>query len=210
MVAKAFKTLVISWRGQQPSNRKPRKDGSYTVFGMSTDKQKKSNVFLCVSIAGVLLILLICISIWMHTENKFYKGAIFVNGEKVDATALISKRDVLVPMIPLLEEYGYDFEYQSEAKFIMKKGVYMYHIDLTELTIYEVEKNESDLPPVHDSQLNLLLPAAGDTTWVIRREGNDIIMDHITMLSLLNTLQEKQRLRVSYEDKKIEYLDRID
>ena len=146
----------------------------------------------------------------MHTENKFYKGAIFVNGEKVDATALISKRDVLVPMIPLLEEYGYDFEYQSEAKFIMKKGVYMYHIDLTELTIYEVEKNESDLPPVHDSQLNLLLPAAGDTTWVIRREGNDIIMDHITMLSLLNTLQEKQRLRVSYEDKKIEYLDRID
>ncbi len=155
------------------------------------------------------MILFICISIRIYTENKFHEGAILVNGEKADATALISKRDVLVPMIPILEEYGYDFEYQSDTKIVMKKGVYMYHIDLLELTIYEVKNPKSDDSPFHDPQINLLMPAVGDTTWVIRREGNDIIVDYITMLSLLNTLQENQRLRVSYEDKKIEYMNRI-
>ena len=179
------------------------------MFGMSTDKRKKINIFFCVGIVGVLLILFICVSIRIYAGKKLHEGVIFINGEKAEAVALISKRDVLVPMIPILKEYGYEFEYQSDTKIIMKKGVYTYHMDLTELTIHEVKNPESDDSPFHDPQINLLMPAVGDTTWVIRREGNDIIVDYITMLSLLNTLQENQRLRVSYEDKKIEYMNRV-
>ena len=97
------------------------------------------------------MILFICVSIRIYAEKKLHEGVIFINGEKAEAVALISKRDVLVPMIPILKEYGYEFEYQSDTKIIMKKGVYTYHMDLTELTIHEVTMSQTyplpQLPP---------------------------------------------------------------
>ena len=50
---------------------------------MSADKRKKKiNIFFCVGIVGVLLILFICVSIRIYAEKKLHEGVIFINGEK--------------------------------------------------------------------------------------------------------------------------------
>ena len=133
--------------------------------------------------------------------EQIVKGTRIVNGKEWDGTVDMSSRGFLVPLIPVLEGFGYSFDYKSENDILVTKGECVYQLSLVDLTLIQIENPAyGDKPGVN---ANFLVPAVGAQKWVIYREKDDIIVDHPTMLAILNSLQETPRIEGSHKERVI-------
>lgn len=164
---------------------------------------------------GLLLLsvlLLFCLSLAACSKQKPKSGRLVVNGTELEETVMFvsdEKMEFTVQMLPVLEGYGYSCEYVSDDLTVITKDDWIYYLNLNDLTLYLISS------PAYESdevipQINLLSPPVGAKykEHPIVREGNDVIVDMVTMQGILVSMQEKACTRFSYEDGLVEYITR--
>lgn len=137
------------------------------------------------------------------------EGRLVVNGTELEETVMFvsdERMEFTVQMLPVLEGYGFSCEYVSDDLTVITKGDCLYHLSLTDLTLYLISSpaygSDEEIP-----HINLLRPPVGAKSkeHPIVREGNDVIVDMVTMQGILVSMQEKAFTHFSYEDGFVEY-----
>ena len=155
------------------------------------------------------VLLLLCIGLVACSKQKPKSGRLVVNGTELEETVMFvsdEKMEFTVQMLPVLEGYGYSCEYVSDDLTMITKGDCLYHLSLTDLTLYLISSPAYE-PDEEIPQINLLSPPVGAKykEHPIVREGNDVIVDMVTMQGILVSMQEKAFTHFSYEDGFVEY-----
>ena len=154
----------------------------------------------------VAAILLCTVSCAKRTPKE---GRLVVNGTELEETVMFvsdERMEFTVQLLPVLEGYGFSCEYVSDDLTVITKGDCLYHLSLTDLTLYLISSPAYD-PDEEIPHINLLRPPVGAKSkeHPIVREGNDVIVDMVTMQGILVSMQEKAFTHFSYEDGFVEY-----
>lgn len=154
----------------------------------------------------VAAILLCTVSCAKRTPKE---GRLVVNGTELEETAMFvsdERMEFTVQLLPVLEGYGFSCEYVSDDLTVITKGDCLYHLSLTDLTLYLISSPAYE-PDEEIPHINLLRPPVGAKfkEHPIVREGNDVIVDMVTMQGILVSMQEKAFTHFSYEDGFVEY-----
>ena len=136
-------------------------------------------------------------------------GRLVVNGTELEETVMFvsdERMEFSVQLLPVLEGYGFSCEYVSDDLTVITKGDCLYHLSLTDLTLYLISSPAYE-PDEEIPHINLLKPPVGAKSkeHPIVREGNDVIVDMVTMQGILVSMQEKAFTHFSYEDGFVEY-----
>ena len=137
------------------------------------------------------------------------EGRLVVNGTELEETVMFvsdERMEFTVQLLPVLEGYGFSCEYVSDDLTVITKGDCLYHLSLTDLTLYLISSPAYE-PDEEIPHINLLRPPVGAKSkeHPIVREGNDVIVDMVTMQGILVSMQEKAFTHFSYEDGFVEY-----
>ena len=154
----------------------------------------------------VAAILLCTVSCAKRTPKE---GRLVVNGTELEETVMFvsdERMEFTVQLLPVLEGYGFSCEYVSDDLTVITKGDCLYHLSLTDLTLYLISSSAYE-PDEEIPHINLLRPPVGAKSkeHPIVREGNDVIVDMVTMQGILVSMQEKAFTHFSYEDGFVEY-----
>lgn len=154
----------------------------------------------------VAAILLCTVSCAKRTPKE---GRLMVNGTELEETVMFvsdERMEFTVQLLPVLEGYGFSCEYVSDDLTVITKGDCLYHLSLTDLTLYLISSSAYE-PDEEIPHINLLRPPVGAKSkeHPIVREGNDVIVDMVTMQGILVSMQEKAFTHFSYEDGFVEY-----
>lgn len=154
----------------------------------------------------VAAILLCTVSCAKRTPKE---GRLVVNGTELEETVMFvsdERMEFTVQLLPVLEGYGFSCEYVSDDLTVITKGDCLYHLSLTDLTLYLISSPAYE-PDEEIPHINLLRPPVGAKSkeHPIVREGNDVIVDMVTMQGILVSMQEKAFTHFSYEDGFVEY-----
>ena len=154
----------------------------------------------------VAAILLCTVSCAKRTPKE---GRLAVNGTELEETVMFvsdERMEFTVQLLPVLEGYGFSCEYVSDDLTVITKGDCLYHLSLTDLTLYLISSPAYE-PDEEIPHINLLRPPVGAKSkeHPIVREGNDVIVDMVTMQGILVSMQEKAFTHFSYEDGFVEY-----
>ncbi len=154
----------------------------------------------------VAAILLCTVSCAKRTPKE---GWLVVNGTELEETVMFvsdERMEFTVQLLPVLEGYGFSCEYVSDDLTVITKGDCLYHLSLTDLTLYLISSPAYE-PDEEIPHINLLRPPVGAKSkeHPIVREGNDVIVDMVTMQGILVSMQEKAFTHFSYEDGFVEY-----
>ena len=154
----------------------------------------------------VAAILLCTVSCAKRTPKE---GRLVVNGTELEETVMFvsdERMEFTVQLLPVLEGYGFSCEYVSDDLTVITKGDCLYHLSLTDLTLYLISSPAYE-PDEEIPHINLLRPPVGAKSkeHPIVREGNDVIVDMVTMQGILVSMQEKAFTHLSYEDGFVEY-----
>ena len=154
----------------------------------------------------VVAILLCTVSCAKQTPKE---GRLVVNGTELEETVMFvsdERMEFTVQLLPVLEGYGFSCEYVSDDLTVITKGDCLYHLSLTDLTLYLISSPAYE-PDEEIPHINLLRPPVGAKSkeHPIVREGNDVIVDMVTMQGILVSMQEKAFTHFSYEDGFVEY-----
>ena len=175
---------------------------------------KRRNILIAVAIiSAILLIVLACfISITRYQDYHPEPGTLIVDGEIIgDSEAYFGRKKAWVPLTPILEAYGYTFEKTSDALVVITKGSYIYHLNLTEMSLFLIESPEyaegEEIPHV-----NILTPPPGGKykNHPIIRKDNEIWLDNVTMLGVLGSLRERPQCVINCKEHRIEFRCRED
>ena len=164
---------------------------------------KLTRITLFVLTAAILMCTVAC------AKQAPKSGRLVVNGTELEETVVFvsdENMEFTVQLIPVLEGYGFSCEYVSEDLTVITKGDCLYHLSLKDLTLYLISSPayESDEEIPH---INLLRPPVGAKSQEhpIVREGNDVIVDMVTILAVLMSMQENANIRYSYEDGEVKF-----
>ena len=154
----------------------------------------------------VAAILLCTVSCAKRTPKE---GRLVVNGTELEETVMFvsdERMEFTVQLLPVLEGYGFSCEYVSDDLTVITKGDCLYHLSLTDLTLYLISSSAYE-PDEEIPHINMLRPPVGAKSkeHPIVREGNDVIVDMVTMQGILVSMQEKAFTHFSYEDGFVEY-----
>ena len=154
----------------------------------------------------VAAILLCTVSCAKRTPKE---GRLVVNGTELEETVMFvsdERMEFTVQLLPVLEGYGFSCEYVSDDLTVITKGDCLYHLSLTDLTLYLISSPAYE-PDEEIPHINLLRPPVGAKSkeHPIVREGNDVIVDMVTMQGILVSMQEKANIRYSYEDGEVKF-----
>ena len=154
----------------------------------------------------VAAILLCTVSCAKRTPKE---GRLVVNGTELEETVMFvsdERMEFTVQLLPVLEGYGFSCEYVSDDLTVITKGDCLYHLSLTDLTLYLISSSAYE-PDEEIPHINLLRPPVGAKSkeHPIVREGNDVIVDMVTILAVLTSMQEKANIRYSYEDGEVKF-----
>lgn len=154
----------------------------------------------------VAAILLCTVSCAKRTPKE---GRLVVNGTELEETVMFvsdERMEFTVQLLPVLEGYGFSCEYVSDDLTVITKGDCLYHLSLTDLTLYLISSPAYE-PDEEIPHINLLRPPVGAKSkeHPIVREGNDVIVDMVTILAVLTSMQEKANIRYSYEDGEVKF-----
>ena len=154
----------------------------------------------------VAAILLCTVSCAKRTPKE---GRLVVNGTELEETVMFvsdERMEFTVQLLPVLEGYGFSCEYVSDDLTVITKGDCLYHLSLTDLTLYLISSPAYE-PDEEIPHINLLRPPVGAKSkeHPIVREGNDVIVDMVTMQGILVSMQEKAFTHFSYKDGFVEY-----
>ena len=154
----------------------------------------------------VAAILLCTVSCAKRTPKE---GRLVVNGTELEETVMFvsdERMEFTVQLLPVLEGYGFSCEYVSDDLTVITKGDCLYHLSLTDLTLYLISSSAYE-PDEEIPHINLLRPPVGAKSkeHPIVREGTDVIVDMVTMQGILVSMQEKAFTHFSYEDGFVEY-----
>ena len=156
-----------------------------------------------VLVAAILLCTVSC------AKQKPKEGRLVVNGTELEETVMFvsdERMEFTVQLLPVLEGYGFSCEYVSDDLTVITKGDCLYHLSLTDLTLYLISSSAYE-PDEEIPHINLLRPPVGAKSkeHPIVREGNDVIVDMVTILAVLTSMQEKANIRYSYEDGEVKF-----
>ena len=154
----------------------------------------------------VAAILLCTVSCAKRTPKE---GRLVVNGTELEETVMFvsdERMEFTVQLLPVLEGYGFSCEYVSDDLTVITKGDCLYYLSLNDLTLYLISSPAYE-PDEEIPHINLLRPPVGAKSkeHPIVREGNDVIVDMVTMQGILVSMQEKAFTHFSYEDGFVEY-----
>jgi hypothetical protein len=164
---------------------------------------KLTRIALFVLVAAMLLCTVSC------AKRTPKAGRLVVNGTELEETVMFvsdERMEFTVQLLPVLEGYGFSCEYVSDDLTVITKGDCLYHLSLTDLTLYLISSpaygSDEGIP-----HINLLRPPVGAKSkeHPIVREGNDVIVDMVTILAVLTSMQEKANIRYSYEDGEVKF-----
>lgn len=160
-----------------------------------------------IALLALAVVFLLCTAACAKQSPK--SGRLVVNGTELEETVMFvsdEKREFTVRMLPVLEGYGYSYEYVSDDLTVITKGECVYHLSLNELTLYLIASPAYEFPE-KIPHINLLRPPPGAKfkDHPIEREGNHVIVDMVTMQGILVSMQEKACTYFSYEDGVVEY-----
>ena len=155
------------------------------------------------------VLLLLCLSLAACSKQKPKSGRLVVNGTELEETVMFvsdERMEFTVQLLPVLEGYGFSCEYVSDDLTVITKGDCLYHLSLTDLTLYLISSSAYE-PDEEIPHINLLRPPVGAKSkeHPIVREGNDVIVDAVTILAVLTSMQEKANIRYSYEDGEVKF-----
>ena len=164
---------------------------------------KLTRIALFVLVAAILLCTVSC------AKRTPKEGRLVVNGTELEETVMFvsdEKMEFTVQLLPVLEGYGFSCEYVSDDLTVITKGDCLYHLSLTDLTLYLISSPAYE-PDEEIPHINLLRPPVGAKSkeHPIVREGNDVIVDMVTILAVLTSMQEKANIRYSYEDGEVKF-----
>ena len=164
---------------------------------------KLTKIALFVLVAAILLCTVSC------AKRTPKEGRLVVNGTELEETVMFvsdEKMEFTVQLLPVLEGYGFSCEYVSDDLTVITKGDCLYHLSLTDLTLYLISSSAYE-PDEEIPHINLLRPPVGAKSkeHPIVREGNDVIVDMVTILAVLTSMQEKANIRYSYEDGEVKF-----
>ena len=154
----------------------------------------------------VAAILLCTVSCAKRTPKE---GRLVVNGTELEETVMFvsdERMEFTVQLLPVLEGYGFSCEYVSDDLTVITKGDCLYYLSLNDLTLYLISSPAYE-PDEEIPHINLLRPPVGAKSkeHPIVREGNDVIVDMVTILAVLTSMQEKANIRYSYEDGEVKF-----
>ena len=164
---------------------------------------KLTRIVLFVLVAAMLLCTVAC------AKQTPKEGRLVVNGTELEETVMFvsdENMEFTVQLLPVLEGYGFSCEYVSDDLTVITKGDCLYHLSLNDLTLYLISSPAYE-PDEEIPHINLLRPPVGAKSkeHPIVREGNDVIVDMVTMQGILVSMQEKAFTHFSYEDGFVEY-----
>jgi hypothetical protein len=164
---------------------------------------KLTRIALFVLVAAMLLCTVSC------AKRTPKEGRLVVNGTELEETVMFvsdERMEFTVQLLPVLEGYGFSCEYVSDDLTVITKGDCLYHLSLTDLTLYLISSSAYE-PDEEIPHINLLRPPVGAKSkeHPIVREGNDVIVDMVTILAVLTSMQEKANIRYSYEDGEVKF-----
>ena len=164
---------------------------------------KLTRIALFVLVAAILLCTVSC------AKRTPKEGRLVVNGTELEETVMFvsdEKMEFTVQLLPVLEGYGFSCEYVSDDLTVITKGDCLYHLSLNDLTLYLISSPAYE-PDEEIPHINLLRPPVGAKSkeHPIVREGNDVIVDMVTILAVLTSMQEKANIRYSYEDGEVKF-----
>lgn len=164
---------------------------------------KLTRIALFVLVAAILLCTVSC------AKRTPKEGRLVVNGTELEETVMFvsdERMEFTVQLLPVLEGYGFSCEYVSDDLTVITKGDCLYHLSLNDLTLYLISSPAYE-PDEEIPHINLLRPPVGAKykEHPIVREGNDVIVDMVTILAVLTSMQEKANIRYSYEDGEVKF-----
>ena len=164
---------------------------------------KLTRIALFVLVAAMLLCTVGC------AKQTPKEGRLVVNGTELEETVMFvsdENMEFTVQLLPVLEGYGFSCEYVSDDLTVITKGDCLYHLSLNDLTLYLISSPAYE-PDEEIPHINLLRPPVGANAeeHPIVREGNDVIVDMVTILAVLTSMQEKANIRYSYEDVEVNF-----
>ena len=160
-------------------------------------------------IAPLMLVAAILLCTVSCAKRTPQEGRLVVNGTELEETVMFvsdERMEFTVQLLPVLEGYGFSCEYVSDDLTVITKGDCLYHLSLIDLTLYLISSSAYE-PDEEIPHINLLRPPVGAKSkeHPIVREGNDVIVDMVTMQGILVSMQEKAFTHFSYEDGFVEY-----
>ena len=164
---------------------------------------KLTRIALFVLVAAILLCTVSC------AKRTPKEGRLVVNGTELEETVMFvsdENMEFTVQLLPVLEGYGFSCEYVSDDLTVITKGDCLYYLSLNDLTLYLISSSAYE-PDEEIPHINLLRPPVGAKSkeHSIVREGNDVIVDMVTILAVLTSMQEKANIRYSYEDGEVKF-----
>lgn len=170
----------------------------------------KKNRIITAAIISIAVCLLGCFAIMrLYIDDQETKnGIITVEGQELKSDfAVFTKSNVLVPLIPVLEEYGYTIYQEADNRLVVIKNDEKYEVNPEEMTMYLIESScyENGTIP----KVNLLTHPVGiGKDCIIKKDANGIIVDYCTMVGILENMHEEPQVCVSWNDYRIAFSHR--
>lgn len=121
-------------------------------------------------------------------QEALGKGKLIVNGEELSESLDVYQTHAIVPLMPILGALGYEIEWTSTTGATLKYNETVYFLDLSSKSV--IQEGESK---------NLLPNKTQDSSYVCESVEYDIMIDEVTLYSLLNEMATPVKVVLNYE-----------
>ncbi len=174
-------------------------------------KDKRSRVVTAVILSAVVCLLVCFAFILSYINDQETKtGIITVEGQELRSDpAVFTRSNVLVPLIPVFEGYGYTVFQEADNRLTVIKNNEKYIVDPEEMTMYLVESSRYEKDKTIP-EINILTYPVGiiGKNSIIKKDATGIMVDYGTMVGILENMHEEPQVRISWDDYRIAFSHR--